>query len=185
LQRLRPLFFHREDEGQLSGQRAVSAPNRAPRVQSEVRVHLNTAHEIFQGTITDVSDVIRLTSNRFFIKDALAAAASAVILSREELLKEAPELAAQACIRPVSPSGAQESQRDELTSGMLIMAATPVLGDDGQVLAVVISQLLANSIMRPIRSLVLATNDPANGNLERKVQLTDAPREICPLGQSF
>jgi len=179
LQRLRPLFFHREDEGQLSGQRAVSAPNRAPRVQSEVRVHLNTAHEIFQGTITDVSDVIRLTSNRFFIKDALAAAASAVIL------KEAPELAAQACIRPVSPSGAQESQRDELTSGMLIMAATPVLGDDGQVLAVVISQLLANSIMRPIRSLVLATNDPANGNLERKVQLTDAPREICPLGQSF
>ena len=44
-----------------------------PRVRSEVRVHLNTAHEIFQSTITDVSDVIRLTANRFFINDALAA----------------------------------------------------------------------------------------------------------------
>ena len=68
-----------------------------------------------------------------------------MILSRDELLKESPELAAQACIRPLSSPGAQDAQIAELNSGMLIMAAAPVFGDDGQVLAVLYGGKLLNN----------------------------------------
>jgi len=40
-----------------------------PRIQDKVRVDLNSAREIFQGSISDIQDVIRLTSTRFFIKE--------------------------------------------------------------------------------------------------------------------
>ncbi|UCG57572.1 MAG: cache domain-containing protein [Phycisphaerales bacterium] len=353
-----------------------------PRIQNEVRVHLNTAQEIFLGTVTDISDVIRLTANRFFIKDSLAtgdlsrtsqelqnvrrrenldvlnltdstgkvllrtrnpsqigdsqasneivkmvlsskqATASVVVLSEEDLLKEGQEFVVQARILPISGSGSGSPGRDAESSGMLIMAAAPILSDSGRilgllyggkllnnndaivdkardtifrnemykgkdvgavtifqndlriatnlrtasgeratgtwvpprvyknvllggdifnkvesavndwyitayepikdtsgntigilglgvlegkfgdmernamwiflgvsaggvVLAVIISQLLANSIMKPISSLVVATHDLAEGNLEQEVRLTDAPREIRSLGDAF
>jgi len=42
-----------------------------PGIQDKVRVDLNSAREIFQGTVADVQDVIRLTSTRFFIREGI------------------------------------------------------------------------------------------------------------------
>ncbi len=39
--------------------------------QDKVRVDLNSAREIYQGELNDIQSVIRLTAERFFIKDAL------------------------------------------------------------------------------------------------------------------
>ena len=55
----------------------------------------------------------------------------------------------------------------------------------GIVLSLVICYFLTHSIMRPINSLVLATQKLAEGNLEQNVQLKDAPEEIAVLGKAF
>jgi len=44
-----------------------------PRIQDKVRLDLNLGRDMYQKTVKDVRNVIRLTSIRFFIKDALKA----------------------------------------------------------------------------------------------------------------
>ena len=39
-------------------------------IQDKVRLDLNSAREIFQGRISGVQDVIRLTSTRFFLRES-------------------------------------------------------------------------------------------------------------------
>ena len=41
--------------------------------QTAVRTNLNAAREIFTGRLDDINDVVRLTADRFFLKDALLA----------------------------------------------------------------------------------------------------------------
>ena len=55
----------------------------------------------------------------------------------------------------------------------------------GIILSLVICYFLTNSIMRPINSLVLATQKFASGNLEQKVRPKDLPEEIAVLGEAF
>ena len=42
-----------------------------PRIQDKVRVDLNSAREIVQGIISDIQNIIRLTSTRFFLKECI------------------------------------------------------------------------------------------------------------------
>jgi len=55
----------------------------------------------------------------------------------------------------------------------------------GIVLSIVICGFLTKTIMRPINSLLLATQNLSNGNLEQQVRLKDAPKEIDVLGKAF
>lgn len=55
----------------------------------------------------------------------------------------------------------------------------------GIILAIVICYMFANSIMAPINSLLLATRELAEGNLERRIELKNAPEEITELGKAF
>lgn len=66
------------------------------------------------------------------------------IVSREELLKEATDLAEQAYIKFVPTPKAKPSPETEQTSGMMIKAAAPVLGYDGRLLGVLYGGNLLN-----------------------------------------
>jgi len=52
-------------------------------------------------------------------------------------------------------------------------------------LSVLISHFLAKLVMRPINSLIAATQNVAKGNLEQPVKLTGTPLEIAALGSAF
>jgi len=70
--------------------------------------------------------------------------AGSVRVPREELLKEGSDLANQAYIKIIPTPKAKESLENEQTSGMMIKAAVPVLGDDGGILGILYGGNLLN-----------------------------------------
>ncbi|UCH51866.1 MAG: cache domain-containing protein [Chloroflexota bacterium] len=70
--------------------------------------------------------------------------AGSVIVPREELLKEGSDLAEQAYIEIIPTPKAKESPETEQTSGLMIKAAAPVVGDDGSVLGILYGGNLLN-----------------------------------------
>jgi len=67
-----------------------------------------------------------------------------VIVPREELLKEGPDLAEQAHIKFIATAKAKPSLETEQTSGMMIKAAAPVFSYDGSLLGVLYGGNLLN-----------------------------------------
>jgi len=70
--------------------------------------------------------------------------AGTAIVSRDELIKEGPELAEQAYMKYIPTSKAKPSSETELTSGMMIKAAAPVYGYDGSLIGVLYGGDLLN-----------------------------------------
>ena len=71
-------------------------------------------------------------------------AASTQIIPREELIKEGEDLAEQAYMKFISTPKAKPRPEDEETSGMMIKAAAPVLGYNGNLLGVLYGGKLLN-----------------------------------------
>jgi two-component system NtrC family sensor kinase len=67
-----------------------------------------------------------------------------VIVQREELLKERPDLAEQAYIKYIHTQKEKPSPKTESTSGMMIKAAAPVFNSDGSMVAVLYGGNLLN-----------------------------------------
>ncbi|NQU75441.1 MAG: cache domain-containing protein [Planctomycetes bacterium] len=83
--------------------------------------------------------------------------ASTEIVSREELLKEAPALAALAHIVFIPTPKAKPTDRTEETSGMMMKAAAPIIGEGGELLGVLYGGKLLNqnnSIVDKIKDTV-------------------------------
>ncbi len=72
------------------------------------------------------------------------AVAATVIISEEELCKEGRDLAEQACIEYIPTPKAKPTLETRLSSGMMIKAAAPILGDNGQLLGVLYGGNLLN-----------------------------------------
>ena len=72
------------------------------------------------------------------------AVAGTQIVAREELLKESEELAERARIELIPTSRARPTSATESTSGMMLKAAIPVLGGDGELLGVLYGGVLLN-----------------------------------------
>jgi len=70
--------------------------------------------------------------------------AGTVIVPREQLIKEGADLAEQAYIKFIHTPKAKLTSETEQTSGMMIKAAAPVLGDDGRVIGVLYGGNLLN-----------------------------------------
>jgi len=164
--------------------------------QDKVRIDLNSARHIYQDEIHEVKATLRLTAQRFFIKNAILEGdietlkieiegirkresldvltltdetgriivrarnpsindesqehdelvsralssreviGATVIVAREELLKEDPNLAEQAYMKFIPTPKAKPSPETEQTSGMMIKAAAPVFGHDGSLVGV-------------------------------------------------
>jgi len=172
--------------------------------QDRVRTDLNSARHIYQDEIRGVKATLRLTAQRFFIKNAILerdtetlkielkkirkresldiltltdetgrvivraqnpfindesqeheelvsralssreVIGATVIVAREELLKEDPNLAEQAYIKFIHTQKEKPSPKTELTSGMMIKAAAPVFGSDGSLVGVLYGGNLLN-----------------------------------------
>jgi two-component system NtrC family sensor kinase len=67
-----------------------------------------------------------------------------LIVEREELMKEGPDLAEQAHMKLIRTLRAKETLKTEETSGMMIKAAAPVLDRDGELLGVLYGGNLIN-----------------------------------------
>jgi len=67
-----------------------------------------------------------------------------VIVQREELLKERPDLAEQAYIKFIHTQKEKPSLKSESTSGMIIKAAAPVFNSDGSLVGVLYGGTLLN-----------------------------------------
>jgi len=70
--------------------------------------------------------------------------ASTVIVPYEELLKESPALAQQVRIKLIPTPKAVPKQQTEETSGMMLKAAVPIAGDNGEPLGVIYGGVLLN-----------------------------------------
>jgi len=70
--------------------------------------------------------------------------ATTVIVPKEELLKEGPDLAEQAHVKFIPTPKAKPSPETEQTSGMMIKAAAPVFGYDGSLVGVLYGGNLVN-----------------------------------------
>jgi len=172
--------------------------------QEKVRTDLNSAREIYQGEVNTIKTVVRLTAERYYIKDALIKSdltrlnseiatvreregldilnltdsagrviirsrnstltgddqtwsplvkrvltekdtfAGTEIISREELMKSAPELVQQAYFKIIPTLHAKPTTKTEETSGMVIKAAAPVLDYQGNLLGVLYGGTLLN-----------------------------------------
>ena len=109
-------------------------------------------------TLTDVSGrVIVRSRNPLAVGDEMAedtlasrvldsneVVAGTVIVPRDELLKESPELAERAYMKFLPTPKARPRRETEETSGMMIKAAAPVLGADGRVQGVLYGGKLLN-----------------------------------------
>lgn len=175
-----------------------------PRIRDKVRLDLNAAREIFQGTIMDIQDVVRLTSTRFFIREGFLnkdigrveaelrnirrkesldilsltdstgsvllrtanpkekgdnqtlmelvkkvlaeedVVASIEILSKEELIMEGKGLAERAYTKVLGTAEVSSIRKNSETSGMFIIVAAPVLSDMGKILGVLYGGRLLN-----------------------------------------
>lgn len=172
--------------------------------QEKVRQDLNSGREIYLGKMNRISDVVRLTSSRFFLVDALKSndlqrvkdelvkvkfnehldfltltdATGAVIfradnpgattsdktydelvasvlsskrsvvassiMTREELMKESPALAEQAFIKVIDTPRSRTNSETELTSGLIMKAAAPILDADNNLIGVLSGGVLIN-----------------------------------------
>jgi two-component system NtrC family sensor kinase len=70
--------------------------------------------------------------------------AGTVIVGKEELMKEGPDLAERAHMKLIHTLRAKKTLKTEETSGMMIKAAAPVLGQDGELLGVLYGGNLIN-----------------------------------------
>jgi two-component system NtrC family sensor kinase len=188
-----------------------------PRIQDKVRVDLNSAREIFRGAEADIRNVIRLTSNRFFVRESILSndlkrlnaelqkvkqketldilnltdhegtvllrtrnpnqkgdnqtynelikrvlteknvIASTEILSREELTKEGKDIAERAYTKIIATPELNSTHKEAETSGMFIIAAAPILSDEGKILGVLYGGRLLNhnnTIVDKIRDMI-------------------------------
>ncbi|MBW1701822.1 MAG: cache domain-containing protein [Deltaproteobacteria bacterium] len=176
-----------------------------PRIQDKVRVDLNSAREIFQGTIDDIQDVIRLTSISFFLRERIlnndmegliselqkirlresldilnltdpegnillrtrnseekgnnqafkevikralngrSVVKSTEIISEEELMKEGEILARRAYTKIIATSDSKSTHKNAETSGMFIVAAAPIFTDKNEILGVLYGGNLLNN----------------------------------------
>ena len=66
------------------------------------------------------------------------------IISREELLKEGPDLADQACIKLIDTPKAIPRYDNEETNGLVLKAASAILGEENQILGVLYGGVLIN-----------------------------------------
>jgi len=172
--------------------------------QDKVRIDLNSARHIYQDAIHEVEALLRLSAQRYYIKDALLAKnvealkkelevirkresldvltltdkngrvivrarnpsvsgddqaqnelvsralssreiiAGTIIVPRQELLKEGPDLAEQAHIKFIPTPKAKSSPETEQTSAVMIKAAAPVFGYDDSLLGVLYGGNLLN-----------------------------------------
>jgi len=72
------------------------------------------------------------------------AVAATVIISEEELRKEGPDLVEQACIEYIPTPKAKAALETRQTSGMMIKAAAPIIGEGGRLLGVLYGGSLLN-----------------------------------------
>jgi two-component system NtrC family sensor kinase len=172
--------------------------------QEKVKHDINAAREIYQGEMRHLTDVVQLTANRFFLKEAIESGdpnmivdeliqvreregldiltmtdengivlvrsnnptvtgddvsednlievvlirkqpyAASHIVSREELLKESDVLAEQARFTLIDTPLARERPETEVTSGMMLEAAAPILNADGELIGVLFGGVLLN-----------------------------------------
>jgi len=196
-----------------------------PRIQDKVRVDLNSAREIVQGTMADIQDIIRFTSTRFFLKEAILtndinglsaelqnvrqqesldilsltdaegivllrtrnlkakgdsqasnelikrvlsekkAIASVEVLTKEDLAKESEKLVGRAYTKIIVTANSKSAHKEAEDSGMFIIAAAPVLNDNGEILGVLYGGKLLNhnnTIVDKIRD-VIYENEKYNG----------------------
>jgi len=172
--------------------------------QEMVRQDLNAAREIYSGSLRGINDVIRLTADRFFLREGLQSAdleaasvelnrvmasedldvltitdrtgrvvlrtsdpqqvgddqrdntlvnavlttgqpvAGTLIMSGEDLERESPSLAERAFIRFIDTPLARARPETEESSGMMLVAAAPVLDEDGTLLGVAYGGVLLN-----------------------------------------
>ena len=85
---------------------------------------------------------IEIVSNVLTTKNIFA---STEIFSREELIKEGDDLAARAYCKIIPSPRMKSAYMSEETSGMIMLGAAPVLGDDGEVLGVLYGGKLLNN----------------------------------------
>lgn len=88
----------------------------------------NQAHDEFVSQVLSAGEVVAAT----------------VIVPREELLKEGPDLAEQAYMKFIPTPKAKSSPETEQTSAMCIKAAAPVFGYDGSLVGVLYGGNLLN-----------------------------------------
>ena len=172
--------------------------------QSNVRMDLNSAREMYQDNLDDIREMLYFTVLRDSIKNALVeedretliellakvrekagidiltvtdatgrvvvrsrnpevygdsqagdemvrralsdrdVVAGTAIVPRDELLKESEELARQAHITIIPTPQAKPSSKKQNTSGMMLKAAAPLLGNDGSLLGVLYAGDLLN-----------------------------------------
>ena len=74
----------------------------------------------------------------------MAVTAGTTLVSREDLVKESPELATQAFMELTPTPRAGPTQRTEQTAGMMAEAAAPVFGLDGHLVGVLLGGVLLN-----------------------------------------
>lgn len=79
--------------------------------------------------------------------------------------------------------GVLESKYKDMQKSVLWIFLGITFG--GIVLSIMVCVFLTKTIMRPINSLRLATQQLADGNMEQHVQLKDTPEEIASLGKAF
>lgn len=173
-------------------------------VQEKVRTDLNAARHIYRDEIEEVRNIVRLTSLRFFIRNAILendikklemeldairkresldilnltdasgrvivrsrnpsicgdsqagddllklvlsnreTVASTAVVPAEELIKEGQDLVERAHIRFITTPKARPKPEIEETSGMVMKAAAPILGDDGNLIGVLYGGRLLN-----------------------------------------
>ena len=172
--------------------------------QEKVRNDLNAAREIYLSNLTHISDAVRYTADRSFIKDALLSEnigeataeltrvkndahldilaitdkygyvllrasnnqvfgdnqghdeiiqavlmkespiSSTIIVSREDLLNEAPVLAEEALIHFMDTPLAREIDETEETAGMMLKAAAPIFDSNERLIGTVYGGVLLN-----------------------------------------
>ncbi len=109
-------------------------------------------------TLTDANGTVILRTRNPSVKDDSQAnnpivmkalserrvVASTEIVTREQLLKESPDLAERAHMMLIPTQKGKPSGKTEETSGMMIMAAGPILDDHGELLGVLYAGRLLN-----------------------------------------
>ena len=204
---------------QLIGNRVVEE------AQEQVQKDLNSARVIYQNRLDHTYDVVRMTADRYRLRDAVAAGdiqpvayeltqvahkdrldvltitdrsgkvllrtsnpnvrgddrsqdaivktvlegkvavASTQIVSLEALQKESPDLVEKAYFRFVDTPMARPTSESEQTSGMMLLAAAPILNDQNDLLGVIYGGVLLNrdfEIVDKIKQTVFQ-NEQYNG----------------------
>ena len=119
---------------------------------------VRTGESLDTFTLTDAEGVVLLRTRSPTVKgdsqagnevirralSSKSAVASSEIVTREELLKEGEDLAARARVRVAATPRAKPTNRTEETSGLMIVAAAPVLSAGGELLGLLCGGRLIN-----------------------------------------